>query len=137
MDSEAREMVLVAENETDRLVRIINDMLDLAKIESQSLTLKKDWHSLNELFQKTVQSLQGFAWSAKVHLEVKTSSMGDCEVLMDGDRIQQVLTNLISNAIKYSPDGGVVTLAYKPVSEASIEISVSDQDRGFQRKIKN
>ncbi len=136
LDSEAREMVLVAENETDRLVRIINDMLDLAKIESRSLTLKKDWHSLNELFQKTVQSLQGFAWSAKVHLEIKASSMGDCEVLMDGDRIQQILTNLISNAIKYSPDGGAVTLAYKPISEASIEISVSDQGQGVSEENK-
>ena len=135
LDSETREMVSVAENETDRLVRIINDMLDLAKIESRSLTLKKDWHSLDELFQKTVQSLQGFAWSAKVHLGIKASKE-KCEVLMDGDRIQQVLTNLISNAIKYSPDGGVVTLTYEPISEASIKVSVNDQGKGVSEENK-
>ena len=135
LDSEAREMVLVAENETDRLVRIINDMLDLAKIESRSLTLKKDWHSLKELFSKTIQSLQGFAWSAKVHLEIKPSTE-NYEVLMDGDRIQQVLTNLISNAIKYSPHGGTVTLDHKPISEASVEISVTDQGQGVSEENK-
>ncbi len=135
LDSEAREMVLVAENETDRLVRIINDMLDLAKIESRSLTLKKDWHFLDDLFQKTVQSLQGFSWSARVYLEIKAPTE-KYEVLMDGDRIQQVLTNLISNAIKYSPDGGVVTLACEPVSEASIEISVRDHGQGVSEENK-
>ena len=133
LDSEAKEMVLVAENETDRLVRIINDMLDLAKIESRSLTLKKDWHCLDELFEKTVQSLRGFAWSAKVHLKIKASKES-CEVLMDGDRIQQVLTNLISNAIKYSPGGGVVTLSYQPTSEACVEIRVNDQGQGVSEE---
>ena len=110
LDAESKEMVLVAEKETDRLVRLINEMLDLAKIESRSLTLKKDWTSLPELLQRTAQGLKGFASAAKVRIDV------ECEpwmINMDCDRIQQVATNLISNAIKYSPEKGVVFLKRK------------------------
>ena len=135
LDEEAKEMILMTENETDRLVRIINDMLDLAKIESRALTLKKRWQSLYELFDKTVKSLQGLAQTARVHLEISPAPK-NYEVLIDGDRIHQVLTNLISNAVKYSPEGGVVTLAYSAINESNIEISVSDQGRGISEENK-
>ena len=70
LDPESKEMVLVAEQETDRLVRLINDMLDLAKIESRSLTLKQDWHSMPDLLNKTAQGLKGFASAANVTIKV-------------------------------------------------------------------
>ncbi len=132
LDKDAKEMVMVAEHETDRLVRLINDMLDLAKIESRSLTLKKEWSSLPELFQATTQSLHGFAASANVQLSTEFApELTHCEVEMDSDRIQQVLTNLISNAIKYSPKDGVVTLRAQPLNSQQLEISITDQGQGI------
>lgn len=130
LDAESREMVLVAEQETDRLVRLINDMLDLAKIESRSITLKKDWTDLGELMQKTVQGLHGFATAAGVKIEI-VCEKDNLEVFIDADRIQQVLTNLFSNAIKYSPKNGVVILNVSVMHEGSLELSISDQGQGI------
>jgi signal transduction histidine kinase len=133
LDQESKDMVLVAEQETDRLVRLINDMLDLAKIESRSLTLKKDWSSLNELLDKTAQGLKGFASAADVSIAVENFDTR-CEVNIDSDRVQQVLTNLISNAIKYSPKQGVVTLKALPIHSGPLEVSITDQGQGISEE---
>ncbi|MCB0379358.1 MAG: HAMP domain-containing histidine kinase [Bdellovibrionales bacterium] len=130
MNQEAKDMVLVAEQETDRLVRLINDMLDLAKIEARSLNLKREWSSLRDLIKKTSQGMQGFASAAKVHLQV-VEPIQELEALMDADRVQQVITNLISNAIKYSPEEGIVTIEYMPLDEQRIGITISDQGKGI------
>lgn len=130
LDKDSKEMVLVAEQETDRLVRLINDMLDLAKIESRSLTLKKDWTSLHELFEKTALGLKGFASAANVHIVCKNFD-DQCAVNIDADRVQQVLTNLISNAIKYSPENGFVTLSSYLNQQQTLEIAITDQGQGI------
>ncbi len=136
LDVESKEMVLVAEQETDRLVRLINDMLDLAKIESRSLTLKKDWLILNELLKKTALGLKGFATAADVNIVVQCHD-DSCEVEIDSDRIQQVLTNLISNAIKYSPDKGIVRIVSVLNQQGLVEICVTDQGPGISADNQN
>ena len=130
LDNDAKEMVNVAEQETDRLVRLINDMLDLAKIESRSLTLKKDWNSLDDLLSKTVNGLKGFAAAANVNLTIENELTG-YKLQIDQDRIQQVITNLISNAIKYSPENGTVFLQASFDDENKVEIRIIDQGRGI------
>lgn len=133
LDDAATEMVQVAEQETDRLVRLINDMLDLAKIESRSLTLKKDWIQLEDLITKTSQGLQGFATAANVEFHTQFW-INNIDLNIDSDRIQQVLTNLISNAIKYSPPSGLVTIATTKNNSGKIEISVTDQGPGISEE---
>lgn len=130
LDESAQEMVKVAEQETDRLVRLINEMLDLAKIESRSLTLKKQWIPLHELFEKTVQGIHGFANSAQVEIIPQCHDPSiQCHV--DIDRLQQVITNLLSNAIKFSPSHGKVWLKSSLQTPETIEISVTDQGPGI------
>ena len=136
LDVDSKEMVLVAEQETDRLVRLINDMLDLAKIESRSLTLKKEWHPLDKLLHKTAQGLKGFASAAKVSIKVE-NNVSNSEVNIDPDRIQQVLTNLISNAIKYSPQNGIVRMLVSPTRTGALEISIIDQGPGISEENQN
>lgn len=131
LDPDSKEMVLVAEQETDRLVRLINDMLDLAKIESRSLTLKKEWSGLSELLVKTAQGLKGFAAAAQVKIQVVENTEPGCQVSMDPDRVQQVLTNLISNAIKYSPENGTVTVQSCLNQQGVVEVAISDQGQGI------
>ena len=133
IDDEAKDLVAVAEQETDRLVRLINDMLDIAKIESRSLTLKKDWSSLKRLVKQTAQGLQGFASAAQVHIQI-VEPLREIEVFMDADRIQQIITNLVSNAIKYSPENGSVTIEYNIVDEEKIVISIIDQGQGISEE---
>ncbi len=137
LDPDSKEMVMVAEQETDRLVRLINDMLDLAKIESRSLTLKTEWTPLSGLLKKTKQGLKGFASAAHVKIHVAEKTETPCDVKIDADRIQQVLTNLISNAIKYSPDHGIVSVQSFLNSQNHLEIAITDQGQGISEENQN
>lgn len=119
----------IALNETDRLIRLINDLLDLAKIEAGRFPLQKTWLPGRDLLERTVASLKGFAQSANVKLEV--TSADPVELHLDADRIQQVITNLASNAIKFSPAGSTVRFTLELNEEQLVVISVHDQGPGI------
>lgn len=119
----------IAENETDRLIRLINDLLDLAKIEAGKLPLEKDWIAIDELIEKTLYSLEGISKTAKVSLAYKSGQFKLVEV--DQDKVQQVLTNLVSNAIKYSPDNGTVTVHVEIDKSNHLRIEIRDQGEGI------
>lgn len=125
----AQNLMNIALNETDRLIRIINEFLDLAKIEAKQFPLQKNWVRAQDLIEKTAQALNGFASQAEVKIITHVDT--DIELNVDADRIQQVITNLASNAIKFSPKGGKVTLSAAIQDDQSICISVQDQGRGI------
>jgi signal transduction histidine kinase len=125
----AENLMTIAENETDRLIRLINDILDLAKIEARKLPLHQDWKAFNDLLHTCLQSLQGLASQAQVQLT--QSSIPPLIVYMDQDRIQQVLTNLLSNAIKFSPQGGIVNVSCQITDKQELLIEVRDHGRGI------
>lgn len=129
MNEMSANLLTIAENETDRLIRLINDILDLAKIEARKLPLTQDWNSLSQLVTVCMQSLQGLATQA--HVSLVTEAMAPIDVYMDKDRIQQVLTNLVSNAIKFSPQGGQVMVRCIVDDNSKLTIEVSDQGRGI------
>ena len=122
-------LLSIAENETDRLIRLINDILDLAKIEARKLPLHQDWRSFNALTKVTLDSLQGLAGQAGVNLRADT--MPPLEAYIDGDRVQQVLTNLLSNAIKFSPKGSTVVVSCAINDRHELYVAVHDQGRGI------
>ncbi|MDE2021057.1 MAG: HAMP domain-containing histidine kinase, partial [Patescibacteria group bacterium] len=125
----AENLLQIAETETDRLIRLINDLLDLAKIEARKLPLSTGWHSLEAVVDQTIQSLQGLAQQAKVDL-IHTQ-IPKIEVNMDKDRIHQVLTNLLSNAVKYSPKGAPVVVHCDLTAQNQLVIEVRDHGRGI------
>jgi signal transduction histidine kinase len=125
----ARKLIEIAETETDRLIRLINDLLDLAKIEARRLPLNLAWVRWHELASKTAEGLSAFAYNAKVQLIFEASV--DYELYIDRDRIQQVLTNLISNAVKFSPEGGKIYIRPLESSNQYIEIQVQDEGPGI------
>lgn len=129
MNEPTQNLLNIALMETDRLIRLINDLLDLAKIEAQKLTYNKDWIPLKGLVEQTLHSLNGLALTSGVRLEAK--GLPSIEIHVDRDRIHQVLTNLLSNAIKYSPKGGVVTVRCDVLENDNIEIQVIDQGKGI------
>jgi signal transduction histidine kinase len=129
MNEMSDNLLTIAENETDRLIRLINDILDLAKIEARKLPLSQDWNSLNDVVNHCLKSLQGLAQQAGVKLVAEP--MASLEVYMDDDRIQQVLTNLVSNAIKFSPKGGTVTIRVLSGQDSQMVVEVVDQGRGI------
>lgn len=130
LNDEAQGLIRIAENETDRLVRLINNLLDLAKMESGTFKLQKEWVSVQELTESCAESLLGLAQTAGVALEIQRPP-AHLEAMLDRDRIQQVVTNLMSNAIKYSPKGSAVTIAYHVTEQKYLEIDIIDKGPGI------
>lgn len=129
MNETTRNLLNIAEVEADRLIRLINELLDLAKIEAGKFEVKQDWHSLPNLVDKTFASIQGLAVTADVHLN--RVELPPLQVFMDGDCIQQVLTNLLSNAIKFSPKGQVVEVRVTETDDHHVRIEVHDHGKGI------
>ncbi len=126
IEPSAKKLIEIAETETDRLIRLINNLLDLAKIEARRLPLNLAWVSWRDIASKTAEGLSAFAYTAKVQLIFEASI--DYELYIDPDRIQQVLTNLISNAVKFSPEGGKIYI--RPIENQSQSIEIQIQDEG-------
>lgn len=129
MNDAAMNLMQIGLTETDRLVRIINEFLDLAKIEAKQFPLHKSWSEARAIGQNTAEGIQGFATAAKV--SIKVESANPIEVNVDKDRIQQVLTNLVSNAIKYSPENGEVKIVISMTEDRLVRFEVIDQGRGI------
>jgi signal transduction histidine kinase len=130
IDPNCMSLIKVAEIETDRLIRLINDLLDLAKIEAGKLPLASNWFSWDELLGSTSAGLSGLAHNAEVQILIEPSP--GLEVFIDRDRVQQVLTNLISNAIKFSPKNGSVRVISGLTKTGQFLVNVCDQGQGIE-----
>ena len=116
-----------AENNTTRLINLINDLLDIEKMEAGQLRIDCHKTPVQLPFERSFEAVKAFAEKQNVTIKIVES---DYEIYADGDRIIQVLVNLLSNAIKFSPAESTVTLEAVPVGEM-IELRVIDQGRGI------
>ena len=127
---ERREFHQIIDDECDRLTRLINDLLNTARIEAnESLTPNYKRVSLSELIEKVVVIQKQTSTRHNVYVKIE-SKLPD--IIGDEDKIDQILTNLVSNAIKYSPDGGDVVVSAK-VDGDEILIGVEDEGIGIPR----
>ncbi|HEU4839793.1 MAG TPA: response regulator [Ilumatobacteraceae bacterium] len=122
-----RRMVEIAVENTDRLIRLINDILDIERIESGAVVLHHEQCRVTELVAESLRVVVPVARAAGV--EVGLAKI-EGDVWADADRIVQTLTNLLSNAVKFSPVGGVVTLTAAE-ADGFVEFSVADEGRGI------
>jgi signal transduction histidine kinase len=99
-----KSLVGIAKNNCERLIRLINDILDSEKIESGKLRLDLQVVDLRQLVQQTLAANEGFASQHGVSLVMRAPD-APLHVRIDSDRMTQVLTNLLSNAVKFSPGG--------------------------------
>ncbi|GAB2885644.1 hypothetical protein GCM10027026_41650 [Myroides odoratimimus subsp. xuanwuensis] len=123
----AAPMVTIALDSSERLIRLINDILDIERLESGTGAKNLVPLSALELLESSVLEMEGFAAARGVELTV-LSSTGD--VLADRDRLVQTLTNLLSNAVNYSEEGGVVEVA-AVAQDGQVLFSVRDEGRGI------
>jgi two-component system sensor histidine kinase VicK len=127
-----RQMMDIAIGNTDRLVRLVNDILDLESIGSGKAELHSTMCSTGDLFRRTTALMQTSAAKANIRFAIEANGVS---VWADPDRILQTLTNLVSNAIKFSPQSGAIasevrlTAHYSSAGQALIE--VSDEGRGI------
>ena len=133
LPEKSAELVEVAHRNSERLVSLINDILDIEKIEAGKMAFQLERLDLARLVDRAVEENHGFAERHRVDLVV---SEGPPEqrvaipVWVDADRFAQVMANLISNACKFSPPLGRVTVSVE-LSEAGARVSVNDRGDGI------
>lgn len=129
-DEETRDEFLgVISGQADRLQRLIDNLLNLARIEAGVVSVSKKPRSLNDLLDEAAAIVQPTAEQKQITLKVELSPMY-LGVLADRDMILQAAINLLSNAIKYTPDGGSVTLRSR-MSDREVHFEVEDTGVGL------
>ena len=123
----AQQMLEIATSDTERLVRLVNDILDLDRLESNKVELIKQWCDAAALMRQSVKTLQPLA--EENHIALSLSSP-EIQVWGEPDRIIQTLINLLSNAIKFSPPNSTVTLNVSSLPDRVL-FQVKDQGRGI------
>lgn len=126
LPAKARDLLQIAMTNTERLIRLINDILDVEKMDAGEATLRREPMRLRQIVDATLAGLESYARELGVTLAITSGGM-DADVVGDPDRLTQVFTNLISNAVKFSPKGGTVEVAIVPTADG---ISVRVRDRG-------
>lgn len=124
------EMVKIIHDESQRMGRLVTDLLDLARMESGHTTLYKSEMPVVQFLERMRNKFSQVAKDADVLLSVKTNGLETLQVLADEDRIEQVFTNLIDNAIRHTPDNGEVTLAVEKFPK-TVAVSVIDTGSGI------
>jgi signal transduction histidine kinase len=127
LNDRGKSMVHIGITNTDRLIRLVGDLLDLERINSGQAVARRDSCSIDELMRQAAESVRALASDARVTIEVAPAHG---EVAGDPDRLQQVLINLLANAIKFSPADGTVWLDAEYVSGEML-VRVRDQGRGI------
>jgi len=125
-----RRVLEIAAESADRLVRLVNDILDLERLESGKISLLKQPCNAADLMMNAIDMMQVMANRAGIPLSVSPQNI---QLNADPDRIIQVLTNLLGNAIKFSPKDSTVWLTIEPIHPISptVLFKVKDQGRGI------
>ncbi|WJE81787.1 cell wall metabolism sensor histidine kinase WalK [Bacillus sp. DX3.1] len=127
----APQFLAVTQDETERMIRLVNALLQLSKLDSTEYRLMKEWVDFTDFFNNIIDR---FEMSKEQNVIFKRSFSKKSRFIdMDTDKITQVLYNIISNALKYSPEGGTVTYRLRD-REDMLEISVSDQGMGIPKE---
>ncbi|WP_240377693.1 ATP-binding protein [Bacillus piscicola] len=128
-EEEKKELAKIIYDESMRMGRLVNELLDLARMEAGHIQLNKEWIDIRALSQKVYKKFQGLSNEAEVtfHLYEK----GDWhDVFVDPDRMEQVMTNLIHNAIRHTEAKGWVSMTVV-ANENSIEVEIKDNGSGI------
>ncbi|MEK4252898.1 ATP-binding protein [Ureibacillus sp. FSL K6-2830] len=132
-EEDKNEMIKIIYDESQRMGRLVADLLDLARMESGHTTLVKESVPINSVFERITQKFSQVAKENHIQLMFHTEMSDDVLINIDEDRIEQVLTNLIDNAIRHTPEDGSVTVSLE--QELSyLKVQVSDTGEGIPKE---
>lgn len=117
----------MADRNATRLINLVNDLLDIEKMESGQLELNRQPSTLAGPIERSVESVRAFA--EKNGVTIETEPISTTEILADGDRLVQVITNLLGNAVKFSPSGTSVIVSTAETPDA-VTVQIKDHGRG-------
>ena len=120
----------VTQNETERMIRMVNDLLQLSRVDSKEMSLNRENIDFNEFFNMIIDRFEMNTKDGNLvfHRDIPRQAF---PVWMDKDRMTQVIDNILSNAVKYSPDGGKITCKVERQIR-QIVISVKDEGIGIE-----
>ena len=123
----------IAKRNMKRLDFLINDLLDLSKLEAKKMQAKFEPNSIEKAVEETCQTLD--IWAKTKEIKLERNIPADLpDVMFDRQRIIQVLNNLIGNAIKFTPHNGKITVEAKKLGEKGVEVSVIDTGIGIAKE---
>lgn len=127
----------VISTETDRMIRMVTDLLHLSRMDQGNMQVEMEYVTMNDLFTHILDRfdmmMQSEAYREKNYKIVRDFTQRTLWVEIDQDKITQVIDNILNNAIKYSPDGGSVTCRLMETHN-SVVLSVTDEGMGIPRK---
>ncbi len=133
MTEKMKKAIQTAERNTIRLISLINDILDLQKLESNKLDIVFANVPVSSLIERSLESVRSFSEQQNVALLCENYNF---KAYADEERIVQVLVNLLSNAIKFSPPGSEVTISVSR-EPGFLKFAVADQGRGIPEQFKS
>jgi len=135
LPEKASAMARIAYKNSERLVRIINDILDIGKLEAGQVAFECTGVRLSELLQQSIEANATYADKYGVRLELDDGSNGE-QAFVDPNRVIQVITNLLSNACKFSPRGAVVRVRARPLA-SMLRVEIEDSGPGIPEEFQN
>jgi signal transduction histidine kinase len=126
IDEDSRELLGAAHRNANRLLALVNDLLDLEKVGSGELSVKKQDCALAAVLERAGDTVKAIAGDAGVTLKIAPT---DVRLHGDPERLSQVVINLLANAVRFSPKGGVVSVTVEPHS-SHVHIIIDDQGPG-------
>ncbi len=133
LSEEGYDSLEITESSVARLISLINDLLDLEKMESGMLELRVASTDLKTILTRSIDAVIGFAKQENVRVKLANDAHLDLDA--DGDRMVQVVVNLLSNAIKFSPKGGEVAVDFDRLPH-SVRVNVRDHGRGVPENMR-
>lgn len=132
LPGEAKEMLEIVDHNASRLQVLVNDMLTMSRLDSGATSANITEVPIDRVLQLVVQNVGAFARSRKVHLLLDTDAPG-AVVKGDANQLERAFTNLIDNAVKFTPEGGMVTvtLDFDPTIKRGVLVTVKDTGIGI------
>ncbi len=136
LPEKAKELLNIANNNSDRLIHLINDILDIEKMSAGKMQFDFNVVDIIPVISQAIDANRGYGEKLKVVFTFNSSSSTPLMVRVDEKRIEQVMSNLLSNAAKYSPADEQVVITLEAL-EQEVRISVHDQGKGIPEEFKS
>lgn len=129
----AKRFVGVTRNETERMIRLVSDLLHLSRLDARQTELQKEPTDIVGMLEDVADRFSFQLRQKKIDIVIRLDDKVK-PIPIDSDQIDQVLDNLLSNAVKYTPEGGSIEIALRKKDPMSVEVSVQDTGIGIPQK---
>jgi two-component system sensor histidine kinase VicK len=129
----AHKFIGVTRNETERMIRLVNDLLQLSRLDSKQVTISRKATNVAEMLEEVADRFSVQLKQRRIDISIDVdASIG--EVMLDRDRVDQVLDNLVSNAVKHTGEGGSIWIRAAVMDAKWLEVTVQDNGIGIPKK---